>query len=821
MSGRRRDEIGSMRVLGARARPSRGRAMLTCSIRDLPRHALVVLALLVVFASPWLNAAAAPALDGPPPQGGAAGSLPLAAEAAAPGGKVSRSGWLTVTWGDGPPGSRLSSTLLALIADSGELTPILLDEAVARPHGGVAALNRKRVTLVGQWANPDAPESSPLQVESVSVDAAASALSGASSPSAAAVSGPQPWINLLCKFSDIAAEPKPLSYFNGLLGETKPGLGHYWREASYDSVNILGSGSAGWYTLPQTRAYYVGLGSSAMLDRLFEDCTGAADSFVFFPGYVGINLMFNGDLDGSAWGGSQWATLDGRTGYWYSTWEPPWGYSSQTVIAHEMGHGFGLPHSSGDYGSTYDNQWDVMSDSFTNCSRSTDPTYGCLGQHTISYHRDILGWYAPAQRFTAASGSIAITLEQSALPPAGGYRIARIPIGGSSTHFYTVEVRRWAGYDVKLPGQAVIIHEVDTGRLNPAHVVDVDGNGNTGDAGARWEVGETFNDGANGISVSIDSATSSGFIVTISLGGVFTPTATLSATQTSTSTPTHTPTPSPTPSATPTSTGTPTRTPTATPSPSATYTTTPLPTSTATSSSTPQPTATHTPTFTPLPPTATPTYTPTNTPLAPTATLTHTSTSTPFLPTNTPVPPSATATSTYTPTITLEPPTAVPTHTPTSTPLPPTATLTGTYTYTPVPPTPTGTPTSTSTNTQVPSTNTPTNTLVPPSATPTYTPTSSPVPPTATATSTNTPTATATPTSEPEPEDINQDGSVDVLDVQLCVNVFLGSDSDPAIVSRADVNGNGVVNVLDVQLTVNAFLHGQLGPTARQRTDPM
>ena len=69
-----------MRVLGARARPSRGRAMLTCSIRDLPRHALVVLALLVVFASPWLNVSAAPDLDVPPAPGRAAGSLPLAAE---------------------------------------------------------------------------------------------------------------------------------------------------------------------------------------------------------------------------------------------------------------------------------------------------------------------------------------------------------------------------------------------------------------------------------------------------------------------------------------------------------------------------------------------------------------------------------------------------------------------------------------------------------------------------------------------------------------------------------------------------------------------
>jgi len=870
---------------------------------------------------PWLSASAAPAVEAEP--------VPGATEKTPPGAKVTRSGWLTVTWGDGPPASGLTSTLLALIADNGELTPILMDEAVARPHGGVAALNRMRVTLVGQWANPQAPETSTLQVQSVQLDSSASAFSAPSSIAAAAISGSQPWVNILCKFADISTEPKPLSYFDGLLGETKPGLGHYWRESSYDSVNILGSGSVGWYTLPQTRAYYVGLGSSAMLDRLFADCTGAADGSVFFPSYLGINLMFNGELDGYAWGGSQWATLDGQSRFWYSTWEPPWGYGNQAVIAHEMGHGFGLPHSSGDYGLTYDNQWDVMSDTSTNCSRSTDPTFGCLGQHTISYHKDKLGWIPGAQKFVTSPGSFTISLEQMALPQTGNYRMALIPIAGSSTHFYTVEARRWAGYDVRLPGQAVIIHEVDTTRLNPAHVVDVDGNGNTGDAGARWEVGETFNNGANGVSVFIDSATSSGFVVTISLGGVFTPTATLSATQTSTSASTHTPTPSPTPTATPTSTGTPTRTPTATPSPSATYTNTPLPTAAPTSSSTPQPPATHTPTSTstPMAPTATPINTATHTPLPPTATPTMTATNTLAPPTDTPtytpVPP--TATSTYTPsntpvpptpTATPIPPTATPTYTstntaspPTNTPIPPTATSsstpvqpsntpvppTATSTNTPIPPAdtavpltatpsstpvlpsntpvpPTATPTSTplpSTATPtVPPTNTPTITSIPPTATPppTVTPipptattlptntplsaTSTPVPPTATrtataipptatdtvapsntpepsasatATSTRTPTATAsatpsatatsvpptaTPTSESEVEDINQDGQVDVLDVQLVVNVFLGSQTNPEVVARADVNGDGAVNVLDVQAIVNAYLHG-------------
>ena len=180
------------------------------------------------------------------------------------------------------------------------------------------------------------------------------------------------------------------------------------------------------------------------------------------------------------------------------------------------------------------------------------------------------------------------------------------------------------------------------------------------------------------------------------------------------------------------------------------------------------------PTPTPTATVATPTNTPTNTPLPPTSTPTNTATNTPLPPTNTP-------------TSTPLPPTSTPTNT--ATPLPPTSTATNT----PLPPT--STPTSTATNTPLPPTSTPTSTA-----------TTTLLPPTSTATNNPLPTATATGT--PGPADLNLDGAVDVLDVQLCVNVFLGTETDPGIVSRSDVNGDSFVDVLDVQLVVNLFLGG-------------
>jgi hypothetical protein len=112
--------------------------------------------------------------------------------------------------------------------------------------------------------------------------------------------------------------------------------------------------------------------------------------------------------------------------------------------------------------------------------------------------------------------------------------------------YYTVEARRNidTGYDVKLPGSAVIIHQVDTSRSRPANVVDIDNNGNTGDGGAQFLPGEVYNDATNKITITVNSATLTGFVVTVcNFCNEPPPTATL--TPTPTNTPTATPPPVP------------------------------------------------------------------------------------------------------------------------------------------------------------------------------------------------------------------------------------------------------------------------------------
>ena len=470
---------------------------------------------------------------------------------------VSLEGRFNILWADGAPGTDQSRTLFVLSNTGQGDISIHFSAPLPLEYSDLLRMRGRQVEIHGSWETASSTIFNASEIEA----------EDSREPLGPMVGGAQPWVTVMCKFQDESDEPKPSAFFQNMYGSAYPLLDHYWREQSYNLISIAGSQAVThWYTLPQPRAYYIP-GGVADLPKLANDCTAAANAEVFYPAFVGINLMFNDDLDSYAWGGGHYMTLDGVSRLWYMTWEPPWGYRDLTVISHEMGHGFGLPHSAFNRSKVYDNRWDVMSDTWTDCVNLRDPTYGCLGQQTIAYHKDLEGWLAGRQTSVSPGSQTTLTLEQLDLPATGGLLLAKVPINGTN-RFYTVEVRRKVGYDVKLPGQAVILHLVDPYQSIPAQLVDLDGNTNTGDAGAQWLVGETFNDLANGIWIRIDQALPTSFVVTISnCYGTLTPpapTATRTPTRTGSPTFTSTPTRTSTPTFTPTRTKTPTRTSTPT-----------------------------------------------------------------------------------------------------------------------------------------------------------------------------------------------------------------------------------------------------------------
>ncbi len=429
-------------------------------------------------------------------------------------------GWLSIVWGDSQPGAVIATPRRILLTDEqGVSRELSMSFELLR--GGVARWDGRRVRVFPRLAAQAAAGEQHF-------DVAAIRLLG-ETDARGVVSGSQPWVSLLCKFSDVATEPRDQGFFNGMYANAPGGLDHFWREVSAGQIDIIGSTAIDWVALPGTHNSYVptpGSGTNANLNLIFNDCTAAADPFVDFSGggnpFAGINIMLNGLLDCCAWGGSRFATLDGVAKTWRTTWEPPWGYADEGVIAHEMGHGFGLPHANNFDGDSnpYDSPWDVMS-SATSYS-VVDGTYGRLGKHVNAYHKDSLGWFAPARRFEPpADSSTEILLDRTSLIGASNFQLVRIAI--DSSHWYTVEARlRGGDYEAALVGDAVIIHQVVVGRSEPSWAVDdADPPANFGDnAGTMWTVGETFVDAAASISVSVDFATATGFGITVNTGTV-------------------------------------------------------------------------------------------------------------------------------------------------------------------------------------------------------------------------------------------------------------------------------------------------------------
>jgi len=411
-------------------------------------------------------------------------------------------GTLLVAWGTARSDEAVPTAIAAgLRHDDGSVTNLDLSPRQLKALGGPMASNgaHVRALLV------DTEEIDGTPVRPVKIQRAGRKNAGMEA------SGSYPYVSLMCAFSDFPLPSEGLPYFQNMYANSWPGLDHYWRAQSYGMVNVVGSTAAGWFTMPHTRNHYTdmisGSSYSTMLNALYDDCTGVASGSVNLGDYVGINLMFNETFGPYAWGG--WGGV---------TWEPPWGWGNIAVMGHEMGHAFGLPHSNNADGdsSPYDNPWDVMSDSWG--SAMNDSTYGTVGKHTITYHKNSLGWIPTSRKATVSTAGLH-TFDIDHLTHAGteNLHMVQVMIPGSSG-FYTIEVRDRVGYDGNLEGFAVILHEVNPGRQEPAWLVDPDFTDNGRGPGAMWLPGECFEDIANEILICVDSVTTEGYRVEVGYG---------------------------------------------------------------------------------------------------------------------------------------------------------------------------------------------------------------------------------------------------------------------------------------------------------------
>lgn len=433
-------------------------------------------------------------------------------------------GRLEMQWGDstvGQPGSRGSGRFrVNLVTDQG--VRHALDPAQARRAAGdLHALSDRRVAV--EFSRTVRTPGPPTITSLVPADRLALPAGDGSLYAPSALTGNTRWITIACKFNDIAAEQKPVSFFRSQYGAGPGLLDHYWREVSYGKINLAGSDAHGWFTLPKPRAQYIDSNTgnqSANLGLLFEDCVAAAEDAVDFTGAHGINMMFNGELDGRAWGGRSCGDVEGSSVCVSTTWNPSTSFTNLAMLAHEMGHGYGLPHSdnSDNDADTYDNPWDLMSAYWSHVGYSG--TYGALPKHLNIQQRERLGWVDLPRRLEIAEGAnlTGVVLDRASLVASGNVQMVVLPEPGSDAT-YRLEVRaRVAGnsYEANLPGNAVIIHKIyNLGNVGYSVDADVPPADQASNEGSMFKVGETWVSPGN-TAVTVTGATANGFLISVS-----------------------------------------------------------------------------------------------------------------------------------------------------------------------------------------------------------------------------------------------------------------------------------------------------------------
>jgi M6 family metalloprotease-like protein len=316
-----------------------------------------------------------------------------------------------------------------------------------------------------------------------------------------AVVGPRSLLVILVQFSNLTALTSPAAWQSRFFGASNS-VKHHYAVSSYNILNITpasesndtaNDGVVGWLTLPTTHPN-TGSAIDSRNQQLTKDAIIAADPFVNFAAYdtnndtvvtpseldiivivAGNESAFFNACAPSVWG-HKWQifsvappVVDGKSvgGQGYAQFgemhctssNPPGQQATIGVMAHELGHLYGLPDLYDIDGSSEGvGAWSLMSGgSWNGVSRPGDsPSLMDLWSKTV------LGWISPS--FVAAS---ATWLIQPSATHQSAFQF-RFGIPGSTGEYFLVENRQRVSYDAALPGSGLLIWHIDETRPNNA-----------------------------------------------------------------------------------------------------------------------------------------------------------------------------------------------------------------------------------------------------------------------------------------------------------------------------------------------------------------
>lgn len=271
-----------------------------------------------------------------------------------------------------------------------------------------------------------------------------------------------PWAILLSRFSDVSTEPQSPQFYRDFY--TTNGFGgvvDYWRAATSGAYDLSGSEVFGWFQMPHSTSELSALTFPGDRSKVAQwGIDTARGNGVDLSRFKGIVVVLNALCDHGFAGNA--VLISHHTP----------GLCEFGFICHEMGHGFGLPHSwsaNPDY--EYGDGWDVMS--FATTTFLFDCAFeGTSGSATVGLNaRNLraLGAVPPGREWGPGGPdfSAAITLDPLNQEPLGnhGSLVITIPPTASrpprpSGSVFTAEFRHKAGWDQAIPEDAVTIHEI-------------------------------------------------------------------------------------------------------------------------------------------------------------------------------------------------------------------------------------------------------------------------------------------------------------------------------------------------------------------------